>query len=233
VLADIEGRPLVQHTYDRASEATLVGAVVVATDSAEVELAVRAFGGRVVRVDSPCPAGSDRVAAAARGLDGDPVVNLQADQPCIDPRDIDRVVRALGERPEFDVATLAFRCDDAAEYESRDVVKVVTDAAGRALYFSRAGIPSSREGGVGPSFLHHVGIYCFRRRALERFAALAPSALETHESLEQLRALENGMTVGVVVTENRSAGVDRAADVGEAAAALRRRSEAAARTEHR
>jgi len=233
VLADIEGRPLVRHTYDRAASATLVGSVAVATDSPEVELAVRAFGGEVVRVDAPCAAGSDRVAAAARELGGDPVVNLQADQPCIDPRDIDRVVRALGERPDLDISTLAFGCDDPAEYERRDVVKVVTDAGGRALYFSRAGVPSSRDGSARPWFLHHVGIYCFRRAALERFAALPPSALETRESLEQLRALENGMAVGVVVTEHRSAGVDRPADIEEAAAMLRRRFGTGAGAEHR
>jgi 3-deoxy-manno-octulosonate cytidylyltransferase (CMP-KDO synthetase) len=227
VLADLGGRPLVQHAYERASAARLVASVVVATDSGEVERAVLAFGGRVVRVDAPCATGSDRVAAAARGLPGDPVVNLQADQPCVDPRDIDRVVRALDERPDFDLSTLAFRSDDPAEHGSRDVVKVVVAADGRALYFSRAGIPScrrdaegTRSGQARPWFLHHVGIYCFRRAALERFASLAPGALEERESLEQLRALENGMSVGVVVSDARSVGVDRAADLERAARAL-------------
>ncbi|MBM3306865.1 MAG: 3-deoxy-manno-octulosonate cytidylyltransferase [Candidatus Eisenbacteria bacterium] len=220
VLAELAGKPLVRHAYERASAASLVGAVVVATDSPEVERAVARFGGRVVRVDVPCPTGSDRVAAAAKDLPGDLVVNLQADQPRIHPSDIDRVIGRLVSAPDLDMTTLAFRSEDPAGYASRDVVKVVTDGRGRALYFSRAGIPASRDASGTPWYFHHVGIYCFRRAALERFAALPQSDLERLESLEQLRALEDGMSIGVVLSDSGCAGVDRERDLDEAVRAL-------------
>jgi len=209
VLEPLCGRPLVAHAVDRLSSARSVEDVIVATDSPEVERAVRELGARVVLVTEPCPTGSDRVAAAVRGLRCDVVVNLQADQPLIHPADIDRTVEHLLGDGGLDITTLAYRAEDPEGYADPNVVKVVTDAAGYALYFSRAPIPASMAGAApSASFLHHVGLYCFRRGALERFASLPRGALEVRESLEQLRALESGMRIGVVLTERASPGVD-------------------------
>jgi 3-deoxy-D-manno-octulosonate cytidylyltransferase len=216
VLAPISGRPLIHHVHDRLSLARSVEGILVATDSAEVEAAVRGFGGRAVRIDAPCRTGSDRVAAAVADLACDVVVNLQGDQPLIDPTDIDRVIGTLLSDATADLTTLAFPADDELGFTSRDVVKVVASSEGRALYFSREPIPHrGASWGGKPLYLHHVGIYCFRREALERFAATPIGLLEERESLEQLRALEAGMTIGLVVTPRRAPAVDRPEDVAE------------------
>lgn len=231
VLSSIAGRPLVRHVYERLSEAACVDSVMVATDSDEVERAVAGFGGRVVRVDEPCETGSDRVARAVEGIACDVVVNLQADQPMIDPVDVDRAVEALAVDTGADMSTLAFGANDRTGYESPDVVKVTVGADGRAVRFSRAAIPSfegdrpddeSPDGSAGdsPLYLHHVGIYCFRREALERFAGLPRGELELRESLEQLRALENGMDVAVVLTARETVSVDRPEDAERVASLM-------------
>lgn len=216
VLAPVRGRPLVQHTYERLVAASSVDEVMVATNSAEVKEAVSLFGGRVVMVMEPCATGSDRVAAAVRDVVADVVVNLQADQPMIHPADIDRTVEALAADSEADLSTLAFRADDEEGYRSPDVVKVVAGRGQRALYFSRSPVPYISEStGVSALYLHHVGIYCFRRAALERFASFPRGALELRESLEQLRAVENGMAIGLALTERQTLSVDRPADAVE------------------
>jgi 3-deoxy-manno-octulosonate cytidylyltransferase (CMP-KDO synthetase) len=214
VLAPIHGRPLLQHVFERLTEAGSVDEVMVATDSDEVADAAASFGGRVVMVREPCATGSDRVAAAVRGVDANVVVNLQADQPMIYPADIDRTVEALEGAGGPDLVTLAFEANDREGYESPDVVKVVAGAGGTALYFSRSPVPhSSGDAADRPLYLHHVGIYCFRRAALERFASFDSGVLERRESLEQLRAIENGMVVGLVVTDRQTVSVDRPGDV--------------------
>ncbi len=216
VLAPIGGRPLIQHVYERLVQASSVDEVLVATDSVEVDEAVSSFGGRALIVTEPCATGSDRVAAAVRDVAADVVVNLQADQPMIHPEDIDRTVGALERDAEAELSTLAFGADDEEGYRSPDVVKVVAGRGGRALYFSRAPVPHiSESAGLSPLYLHHVGIYCFRRAALDRFASFPRGTLELRESLEQLRALENGMTVGLVLTERRTQSVDRPKDAAE------------------
>jgi 3-deoxy-D-manno-octulosonate cytidylyltransferase len=212
VIAPVLGRPLLQHVFDRLTEARHVDEVLVATDSAEVAEAVALFGGRTVMVDEPCATGSDRVAAAIRDVPADIVVNLQADQPMIAPPDIDRTIEALAVLDRADLTTLAYGADDHEGYRSPDVVKVVAAGDDRAIYFSRAPVPHGAEG-VSPLYLHHVGIYCFRRRALERFASCPRGTLEVRESLEQLRAIENGMAVGLVTTTRRTRSVDRPNDI--------------------
>ena len=217
VLAPVGGRPLVQHVYERLAAASSVDEVMVATDSVEVEEAVSLFGGRVIMVTEPCATGSDRVAAAVRHVVADLVVNLQVDQPMIHPADIDRTVEALARDAAADLSTLAFRADDEQGYRSPDVVKVVAGRGERAIYFSRSPVPYISESTrVSPLYLHHVGIYCFRRAALERFASFPRGALELRESLEQLRAVENGMAIGLTLTERQTLSVDRPADAVEA-----------------
>jgi 3-deoxy-manno-octulosonate cytidylyltransferase (CMP-KDO synthetase) len=214
VLAPIHGRPLLQHVFERLEEAGRVDEVMVATDSDQVAEAAASFGGRVAMVRTPCATGSDRVAAAVAGMDADVVINLQADQPMIAPADIDMTVEALETSDAVDLVTLAFGADDRRGYESPDVVKVVAGEGGRALYFSRSPVPHASEGaGDRPLYLHHVGIYCFRRAALERFASCERGTLEQRESLEQLRAIENGMAVGLVLTDTQTVSVDRPGDI--------------------
>jgi len=212
VLADLGGRPLVCRVAERLAGAARVDRVVVATDSSEVKAAVEGEGLPVVMVTEPCATGTDRVAAAVRGYDARVVVNLQADQALVRPEDIDRVIGRLDDGPSLDLTTLAYPSDDAAAYRRDDVVKVAIDESGRALSFSRAPLPWA---GGNALFLHHVGIYCFRRAALDRFASLPQSEAETRESLEQLRAVSNGMAIGVVVTTHASPSVDRPEDLAE------------------
>lgn len=214
VLQVVAGKPLVVHVLERLSAASRVDRVVVATDSADVEREVAKHGARVVMVTEPCATGSDRVARALEGDSFDIAVNLQADQPLIDPTDIDRVIETLEREPSLSLTTLAYRDSDPEEFSNRDVVKVVADEAGHVLYFSRAPIPSIDETAQGKLlFLHHVGIYCFRRGSLARFAGLPRGDLEKRESLEQLRALEAGMEIGLVITEHAIPDVDRPSDL--------------------
>ena len=200
------GKPLIQHVWERVAEAERLTTVVVATDDERIRAAVEGFGGRVVMTRDDHPSGTDRVAEVAEGLDADVLVNVQGDEPEIDPADLDRLVARL-EGTDDDIATLArpFGADEADTFADPHAVKVVFDAAGRALYFSRSPIPhgTDPEGGW-----LHLGVYAFRRPALLRFAGAPPSALETRERLEQLRALEMGMTLGVVVTHNDALGID-------------------------
>lgn len=229
-LARLAGRPLVEHVLRRLNAASSVDGTLVATDSDEIAARVRELGGDVALVTEPCATGSDRTAAAVRdwtaevfgGRVADVVVSLQVDQPLIDPSDVDKAVGLLD--AGFDITTLAYPCSDEEGYLSRDVVKVVAAPDGRALYFSRAPVPSSKSvpveaesaaalaGGNG-LYLHHVGLYCFRRSALERFAAAPRGRLETTECLEQLRALEMGLSVGVAIADRGRQGVDRPEDL--------------------
>jgi 3-deoxy-manno-octulosonate cytidylyltransferase (CMP-KDO synthetase) len=214
VLAPLAGRPLVLHAHERLARASLVDEALIATDSPEVAVAARRSGAEVVLARGDFRTGTDRVANAVQGREADAVVNLQADQPRIAPRDIDRVIERLFGSGGPDVVTLAYAASDREGYEDRNVVKVVVGAGGRALYFSRAPVPFSADSAErNPLYLHHVGIYCFRRAALERFASLPQSELETRESLEQLRALEAGMSIEVVVTDKRTPGIDTPRDL--------------------
>lgn len=220
-LAEIAGRPMIVHVWQRAVAAA-VGPVVVAAGDAAIAEAVRAAGGEAVLTQPDLPSGSDRIAAALALLDPegrhDAVVNLQGDLPEIAPAAIRTVLAAL-DRPDTDIATLAAPFADAAEAAGPDMVKAVVEpdpdgTGGRALYFSRTAVPS----GAGPLW-HHLGIYAFRRAALDRFVGLPPGALERRERLEQLRALAAGMTVRVAFVDTVPPGVDSPADL----AAARRR----------
>jgi 3-deoxy-manno-octulosonate cytidylyltransferase (CMP-KDO synthetase) len=212
-LAPIEGRPMILHVLERA-RAAAIGPVAVATDSTEIAAVVEAAGGRVTRTGADHACGTDRVAEALAALDPDGaydvIVNLQGDQPRIAPGSLATALAPLSD-PAVDIATLAAPAAPG-ERDDPDVVKLVGAELApkrlRALYFTRAPAPH----GDGPHY-HHLGLYAFRRAAIERFARLAPSPLELRERLEQLRALEDGMRIDAMIIDEAPRSVDRAEDL--------------------
>ena len=212
-LVEIGGKPLVQHVWERAQELHSVERVVVATDDERIAQAVRGFGGTVVMTSPECASGTDRVAEATRQWPADIVVNLQGDEPVFDVKAVDELVGVMVGDPTIEMGTLAHPIRDDAEFnDATGPNKVVLDQAGFALYFSRAPIPYRRQPGLVTP-LRHIGIYVFRTAFLRRFAALAPTPLERTEGLEQLRALEHGVRIRVLLTPHGSIGVDTPADV--------------------
>jgi 3-deoxy-manno-octulosonate cytidylyltransferase (CMP-KDO synthetase) len=212
-LADIGGKPMIEHVYRRAAEADLVDAVVVATDDRRILEAVEAFGGIARMTSRAHRTGTDRVAEIAADLPADIIVNVQGDEPLIDPAMISSVVRPFREDASVQMTTARRALTDPEDLLNPHVVKVVADGRGDALYFSRSAIPNGA--GSGAAFVH-VGLYAFRREFLLRFAALPQTPLEIAESLEQLRALEHGYRIRTVVTEHHSIGVDTPDDLERA-----------------
>jgi 3-deoxy-manno-octulosonate cytidylyltransferase (CMP-KDO synthetase) len=220
-LADIAGQPMIVHVLRRA-EAARIGPVFVATDSNAIATAVEHAGGRAVMTRADHVSGSDRVFEAigriAEGPSADIVVNMQGDLPTLDPADLRAALAPLAD-PAVDIATIAAEIRMAAERTDPNVVKVVGTPAGtarlRALYFTRATAPY----GDGPLF-HHIGLYAYRRAAIEAFVALPPSCLERREKLEQLRALEAGMRIDVAIVGSVPLGVDTPEDLERARALL-------------
>lgn len=211
-LLDLGGKPMIRHVYERAMQAA-VAAVWVATDDPRIFEAVQGFGGRVVMTSPDHPSGTDRVAEAARGLGATIVVNVQGDEPLLDPQMIDQVTAPLRADPAIPMATVAHPFSDPDEARDPNVVKVVCDCRGFALYFSRLPIPFDREGpGESGLFLRHVGLYAYRADFLQTFSRLPPTPLEQRERLEQLRALEHGHAIRVVRVERGAIGVDTPAD---------------------
>jgi 3-deoxy-manno-octulosonate cytidylyltransferase (CMP-KDO synthetase) len=213
-LLDIGGVPMIVHVLRRAEEAR-IGRVAIATDTPEIAAAVKFHGGEVVMTRPDHPSGSDRIYEALRAIDPDGkteiVVNLQGDFPTISPDNIRDVLPPLAD-PAVDIATLAAQIHTGEESSNPNVVKAVGSPIGprrlRALYFTRAMAPH----GVGPRY-HHIGLYAYRRAALERFVAMPPSALEQQEKLEQLRALEAGMRIDITIVDTVPRGVDTPADL--------------------
>ena len=210
------GKYLVQHVYERAAAARSVSGVIVATDDRRIFDAVLAFGGRAMMTSPDHPSGTDRVAEVARSLDADAFINIQGDEPEIDPAMIDAAAGLLAD-DRAAISTLAVRSSDPQRFLDPNCVKVVTDREGFALYFSRSPLPGgkkldARVAAPGFRFLVHVGLYGFRRDFLMRFAELGKSPLEELESLEQLRALENGYRIKVAVVEHEAMGVDTPED---------------------
>ena len=203
---------MIEHVYRRAAEADLVDAVVVATDDRRILDAVEAFGGIARMTSGTHRTGTDRVAEIAADLPADIIVNVQGDEPLIDPAMISSVVRPFRQDASVQMTTARRRVTDPADLLNPHVVKVVADARGDALYFSRAPIPH----GAPDAACVHVGLYAFRREFLLRFAALPQTPLELAESLEQLRALEHGFPIRTVVTEHHSIGVDTPEDLERA-----------------
>jgi 3-deoxy-manno-octulosonate cytidylyltransferase (CMP-KDO synthetase) len=208
------GKYLIQHVYERACLAR-ADAVLVATDDARILQAVTSFGGRAVMTRSDHPSGTDRVAEVARGLDADLIVNLQGDEPLIDPATIDLLPSLLHQDAEAVMATLAVPIMDMETWQDPSCVKVVCDRSGRALYFSRSLIPHVRDDKPdfrSGAFLQHLGLYAYRRDFLLELARLPPEPLEHLEKLEQLRVLALGYRIAVGVVAHAGRGVDTPGD---------------------
>jgi 3-deoxy-manno-octulosonate cytidylyltransferase (CMP-KDO synthetase) len=219
VLRTIDGRPMVEWVWRAAATSGLMDPVVVATDSEEVASVCRERGIPVVMTSPNCPSGSDRVYEVARQIDADIYVNIQGDEPTL-TADFFSPLLALFDRPEVEVSTLAFRCPPE-EFTNPNAVKVVTALDGRALYFSRATIPFDRDKTGFAGYRKHLGIYAYRKAALERFAVLPPSPLEKLERLEQLRLLENGIALYVADAPRDTIGVDTEEDLMRAEAMIK------------
>ena len=211
-LADLRGRPLVQHVYERARRSKTLARVVVATDDLRIRDAVVAFGGEVQLTGLHHPSGTDRVAEVAASLSCEIVVNIQGDEPLIEPPMIDEAVSPFFVESDLIMGTVCRRLEKEEEWQSPHVVKVVRDRRGFALYFSRAPIPYARVQGRH-SYYKHIGLYVYRREFLLTLASLAPTPLEETEQLEQLRALEYGYPIRVVETKYDSIGVDTPEDL--------------------
>jgi len=213
-LANLLGKPMVQHVYERASKARTLERLVVATDDDRIFQAVAAFGGHAVMTSVDHPTGTDRLAEAAADMDAEIVVNIQGDEPLIEPAVIDAAVRPLVADPSIPMGTLMVRITDPADLHDPNVVKVVVDQQGFALYFSRALIPYARERDSSKVvYYYHPGLYVYRKEFLLTYASLPPTPLEQTEKLEQLRALEHGYRIKVVETHHRPVGVDTPQDL--------------------
>ncbi|MBW6487179.1 MAG: 3-deoxy-manno-octulosonate cytidylyltransferase [Syntrophobacterales bacterium] len=210
-LADLCGKPMIQHVYERALHARDVSLAIVATDDERIFKAVEGFGGNAVMTSAALRSGTDRIAAAVENIglaDDDIVVNIQGDQPLFEPRQIGEVVAPLLADPSLPMSTLIYRIVRAEEIVHPNAVKVAFDHNGFALYFSRATIPFVRDQGKQAEYFKHHGIYAYRRDFLRIFAGLPDGTLENLESLEQLRVLEYGYRIKVIETIHDSVEVD-------------------------
>ena len=221
-LRDIAGKPMIVRVYERATGAQRVQEVVVATDDERIRAAVEEHGGNAVMTRADHATGTDRLAeVAAQRPDCDLIINVQGDEPLIDPAVIDTLVAPFEHDAELMMATAKTEITDAAEMENPNNVKVVVDRTGNALYFSRARIPYARN--AGAKVYKHIGIYAYRRDFLLAYAKMAQTELECSESLEQLRALENGYRIRVVETDAVFIGVDTEEDLAAVNAEYQRR----------
>ena len=208
----IAGKPLLRHVWERCQRAGKLDSVIIATDDMRIANAAFDWGAEIALTSPRHQSGTDRIAEVARKAKRFAfIIDIQGDEPLVDPRLIDKLVEKLERNPRIEIVTVAHPFDDPAEAASPHQVKVVVDLAGRALYFSRAAIPYPRDLSR-MKYLRHQGIYGFRREMLLQFVKWKPTPLERAESLEQLRALENGVTVHVLVTKHGSPGVDTPED---------------------
>jgi 3-deoxy-manno-octulosonate cytidylyltransferase (CMP-KDO synthetase) len=213
VLAPIASKPMLQHVYERACSARYLSRTIIATDDPGVYEVARSFGAAVRMTRSDHPSGTDRVAEVASAEDAPIVVNIQGDEPLLDPAAIDLAILPLLHDPAVAMSTLKKRIEDPREIADPNVVKVVTNRSGDAIYFSRSPIPFERDAGGRGACFKHIGLYVYRRDFLLQYTALAAGPLETSERLEQLRALENGYSIRVVETDYDSVGVDTPQDL--------------------
>jgi 3-deoxy-manno-octulosonate cytidylyltransferase (CMP-KDO synthetase) len=225
MLHPIAGKPLLRHVWERSLLAKGIARVLIATDDRRIGAAARGFGAEVVMTSPSHPSGTDRIAEATAKLRGiTHVVNVQGDEPLIDPGLITRLAATMSRNPAVAMITAATPFADIKEADDPNCVKVVVSAKGEALYFSRSRIPFHRDAsdpGSAVTPLLHLGIYGYRRDVLRRLVRLEPSPLELCEKLEQLRALEQGVPIRVVITPHRAVGVDTPADVAKVERLLR------------
>jgi 3-deoxy-manno-octulosonate cytidylyltransferase (CMP-KDO synthetase) len=204
---------MIEHVYTRAAASRSIADVIVATDDRRIADAVSAFGGNVRMTSETHQSGTDRLAEVAASLSCDLVVNVQGDEPLIEPEMIDEAVAPFGSDPALEMSTLRKRIVEADDRQNPNVTKVVVDGGEFALYFSRAPIPFTRDAPTPALAWRHVGLYVYRRETLLRLSRLPPAALETAEALEQLRALTHGIRIKCVETAHESIGVDTPADL--------------------
>jgi len=221
-LARIKGRPMIQWVWEAASRSRLTEQVVVATDDERIADVAAKFGADVIMTKKSHGSGTDRMAEVANKISAQLYVNVQGDEPLLSPAAVDDLIRGMMESPRVPIGTLAHHIESEAEWRSPEVVKVVCNRHNEALYFSRSPLPFQRTFNAKVRLLRHVGIYAFRAQALATFVSLKPSPLEIAESLEQLRALEYGLTIQVIETKYRCLGVDTPADLARVEAALRK-----------
>lgn len=227
-LADILGKPMIEHVYRRTAAATTIDRVIVATDDQRIFDAVSAFGGEAAMTRADHPSGTDRLAEVAAGIDAELLVNVQGDEPLIAPQMIDQAVEPLLADSSLQMGTLCSAIDSLEDYLSPNVVKVVRAISGRALYFSRSPLPFPRDIAQEQLASHldtlaarrHIGLYVYRREFLLRYPQLEQTPLEKLESLEQLRALENGVAIHVAETSFDCHGVDTPEDLQRVSAML-------------
>ncbi len=218
-LADICGKPMIQRVYEQVKQSTLLTSVVVATDDERIASAVRSFGGNVQMTPVDIQSGSDRIALVAKNNPADIVVNIQGDEPLIDPQLIDQTIRLLIDDTQAVVGTAVKRTSSHQDLFNANIVKVVLDRNNFALYFSRSPVPFVRDAKKdeewfsSTTFYKHFGIYVYRADFLQYYTSLKPSALEEAEKLEQLRILENGFRIKCAVTEYESLPVDTPEDL--------------------
>lgn len=216
-LLDIGGKSLVRRVYEQTLKSKLLTQVVVATDDKRIYDAVFSFGGEAVMTSKRHKSGTDRIVEAIRDIKCDIVVNIQGDEPFIDPQDIDKAVKPLVRDKKLNVSTLAVRMKESMELKDANAVKVIFDKNSNAIYFSRGVIPYSKAPEVKKyKYYKHIGLYAYRMDFLKKFAKAKQSELERIEKLEQLRILDMGEKIKVVVTKNDSIGVDTKADLAKA-----------------
>lgn len=223
-LVEIQGKPMIQHVWERACRIPLVDRVVVATDDERIAQAMAAVGGEVCMTRSDHPSGTDRIwEVASRYPEYDLVFNIQGDEPFIDPDVLNAVIQAMNNTPDAGIYTLVTPIHEEREWLDPNVVKAVLTAQGRALYFSRAAVPYHRDAAERANFkaYRHLGLYLYRRNLLERFTTLPPSALEQVEKLEQLRAMEDGMKIYAYEVANAPMGIDTPQDLETLLGSLR------------
>ncbi len=228
-LASIAGKPMIQHVVERVRRAQLVKSILVATDDERIKKAVEAFGGQAILTRPDHRTGTDRVAEVATHVDAEIYVNIQGDEPLIDPGTVDAVVSAMLEDDSVQIATPCTAITQPNEIMDPNVVKVTRDFDGNGLYFSRAPIPWVRDTKTTVAARHwkHIGLYAFRRDTLLEFPTLPPGELEHIEQLEQLRWLENGFRIRVVETDYDAVSVDVPADIERVEKLLRQQGSAA------
>jgi 3-deoxy-manno-octulosonate cytidylyltransferase (CMP-KDO synthetase) len=222
-LADIGGKPLIQHTFENASKSKLINKIIIAVDDSKVASVAKEFGAEVIDTPKKIATGSDRIAFVAKELkDADIIVNIQGDEPFIEGKMIDEAIEPLLFDKSVQVSTLVKKISSTKELNSPDIVKVVFDYWNNAIYFSRSPIPfvrdvkSDKEKLETAEIYKHIGLYVYRREALFKFTKLEPTDLEITEKLEQLRMIENGMKIKIVVTEYDSISVDTPDDLEKA-----------------